>query len=331
VRGAPGNRCPYLDSFDYDSKAHRFTFPALLRSDDDVRLTLRGFYSAEGVACDPLVLHYQTSTEGLDPKYAARAKAAAKDPRFQKLLASMKEARARLNSGIETVQTIHLGMTKDAFNSIEAQTATFKWEGVDKAYADITGPMMSPGVFILGSDGVNCWLYSENEKGEKRLDQTAVAVTEQQVCLADPFDLAKRSVDEVLGEEGLVFGSNASLEGRPCYRVEKWEVSQDHFVSASQLQWWIDEDTFLPRQIVSYSGNWCQIVRFEYEDLNQGLPDKAFQAPAVPGGDAHPLFFNQEPAPGERRFLRINDGSNGRMSGRLGWHGPGGTTSSGMN
>ena len=133
-----------IPSFDYDPTAHRFTFPALLRSDDDVRLTLRGFYSAEGVACDPVVLHYQTATEGLDPKYAARAKEAAKDPRLQKLLTAMKEARVRLNSGVETVQTIHLGMTKDAFNSIEAQTATFKWEGGGKAYADITGPMSSP-------------------------------------------------------------------------------------------------------------------------------------------------------------------------------------------
>lgn len=35
--------------------------------------------------------------------------------------------------------------------------------------------------------------------------------------------------------------------------------------------------------------------------------------------------------PGERRFLQVCDGSNGRMSGRFGWHGPNGTTSSGMN
>jgi beta-lactamase regulating signal transducer with metallopeptidase domain len=320
-----------IPSFEYDAKAHRFTIPALLRRDDDVRLTLRGFFSAEGVPCDPVVLHYQTGTENLDPTYAARAKAAAKDPNLQKLLASMREARARLNSGIETVQTIQLGMAKEAFNSIEAKTATFKWEGTGKVYADITGPMMTAGAFILGSDGVDCWLYSENEKGEKRLDKTPIGVTDQQVYLADPFDLERRSVEEVLAEDGLVLGGDGTLEGRRCYRVQRWEVTQQHFVSATQTQWWIDQETLLPKQIVSYSGNWCQIVRFDYTDLNQRLPDGAFQPPATANADAHPLFFDKEPAPGERRFLRVNDGSGGRMSGRLGWQGPGGTTSSGLN
>jgi len=320
-----------IPSFDYDSNLHRFTFPAVLRSDDDVRLTLKGFYSSQGVASDPIVLHYQTGTEGLDPKFVARTKAASKDPRLEKLFTSMKQARLALTSGIETVQTIHLGMSKNAFNSIEAQTATFKWARTGKAYADITGPMMTPGVFILGSDGVNCWLYSENEKGEKRLDQTPVSVTEQQVSLADPFELTKRSVLEVLDAEGSILASDGSLEGHPCYRVQKWEVNQEPMISASQTQWWIDAETFLPKQMVNYSGNWCQVVRFDYKDLNQPLPEVAFQPPAAPTSDTHPLFFDKEPGSGEHRFLLINDGSGGRMSGRLGWHGPGGTTSSGLN
>jgi len=320
-----------IPGFDYDPTTHRFTIPALLRPDDDVRLTLNGFYSAEGMPCDPIVLHYQTGTENLDPKYQARVEAAAQDPRLQKLLGSMKQVRARLNSGIETVQTIFLGMGKEAFNSIEAKTATFKWQGTEKAYADITGPMSMAGAFILGSDGVNCWLYSENEKGEKRLDKTPVSVTDQRVSLVDPFGLEKRSVEEVLAADGLVLGSNASLEGRPCYRIESWEVTQQHFVSATQTQWWIDQQTLLPRQLVSYSGNWCQIVRFDYKDLNQPLPDSAFQPPAAAGSGAQPLFFKEEPGPGEQRFLIINDGSGGRMSGRLGWQGAGGRTSSGLN
>ncbi len=320
-----------IPSFEYDAAARRFTFPALLRPDDDVRLTLRGFYSAEGAACEPVVLHYQTTTESLDSKYMERAKAAAKDPKLQKLLASMKDARARLHSGIETVQTISLGMSKNAFNSITAETATFKWQGTDQVYADITGPMSMPGAFILGSDGQNCWLYSENENGEKRLDQTPAAKTAKQILLLDPFDLAERSVQEALENRALVCASNAKLEGRACYRIESWDVSQEHFVYANQTQWWIDEETFLPRQIVQYHPNGCQIVRFDCQALNQPLPDSAFQPPAAAGPDAHPLFFDKEPAPDEHRFLKIIDGSNGRMSGRLGWHGPGGTTSSGLN
>jgi beta-lactamase regulating signal transducer with metallopeptidase domain len=326
-----GEGANLIPSFDYDSAANRFTFPALLRPDDDVRLTLRGFYSAEGAACDPVVLHYQTGTESLDSRYMKRAEAASKDPKLEKLLASMKEARARLNSGIETVQTISLQMSKNSFNNIEAETATFKWEGADRVYADITGPMSMTKAFILGSDGQTCWLYSENEKGEKRLDQTPAAKTESEIFLVDPFDLAKRPVEEALGQRGLVGLSSARLEGRPCYRVETWDVSQDNFVYATQTQWWIDEETFLPKQIVQYHPNFCQIVRFDYKDLNERIADSAFEPPVAPGGDAHPLFFEKEPGPDERRFLRISDGSNGRMSGRLGWQGPNGTTSSGLN
>ena len=135
----------------------------------------------------------------------------------------------------------------------------------------------------------------------------------------------------MLKQGDLVLGSDATLEGRRCYRVEQWEVSLENFVSASQMQWWIDAETSLPRQMASYSGNWCQIVRFDYKDLNQPLPASAFKPPVAPGDDTHALFFDKEPAPGERRFLRISDGSDGRMSGRLGYHSSGGTTSSGMN
>jgi hypothetical protein len=42
-------------------------------------------------------------------------------------------------------------------------------------------------------------------------------------------------------------------------------------------------------------------------------------------------LFKRPPAPEEKRFFVIRDGASGRMSARLGWSGPGGTTSSGLN
>jgi beta-lactamase regulating signal transducer with metallopeptidase domain len=78
-----------IPSIDYNSALRRFTVPAMLPPDDDSRLTLLGFTSAEGVASDPLVLHYQTGNDNLDPAYAQRAKAAARDPALRTLLARM--------------------------------------------------------------------------------------------------------------------------------------------------------------------------------------------------------------------------------------------------
>jgi len=56
-----------------------------------------------------------------------------------------------------------------------------------------------------------------------------------------------------------------------------------------------------------------------------------FQPPSGPAANAKPVLFKQAPAPDDKRFLIIRDGSDGRMSGRLGWTSPGGTTSSGLN
>lgn len=320
-----------IPSIEYEANSNRFIVPVLLRPEDDSRLTLCGFYSAKGIAAEPVVLHYQSGSESLDAKSAARAKAAAQDPKLQQFLAQMKHAREQLTSGVETVQTIRLSLSKGSYNGIEAQTATFKWQGAEQVYADITGPMSMCRAFILGCDGRNCWLYSDDGDGKKRLDQTPVAVTKRGIALVDPFRLAERSVDEALGGRSLVWASDAQLEGRPCYRLEDWDVSQQGPAYATKTQWWIDQKTLLPNQIVQYHPYGCEVVRFDYQQLNEHLPDSAFQPPAGAEKSAQPLFFKDQPASGEHRFLSISDGSNGRMSGRLGWHGDGGTTSSGLN
>jgi hypothetical protein len=324
-----------VPSIDYNSALRRFTVPAVLPSEDDSRLTLLGFTSAEGVASDPLVLHYQTGSDNLDPAYLQRAKTAAQDPELRTLLARMKEARARSSSGVETVQTMNLGLaqSRTAFGTIEFQTAVFKWRGPDQVYADISGPMSVgfPTVFVLGSDGKVCWLYSENDKGEKRLDKTSAAYTQKQISIADPFGLVNSSVDDVLAEKALVLSSASELDGHPCYRIESWDAGEQPMVYGTKNQWWIDEKTLLPKQMVQYHPYGCDTVRFDYTDLNAALPDSAFAPPAGSSEHANPLFFTEDPKSGERRFLRISDGSDGRMSGRIGWNGPGGTTSSGMN
>ena len=42
-------------------------------------------------------------------------------------------------------------------------------------------------------------------------------------------------------------------------------------------------------------------------------------------------WFERKPGPDDKRFLTIQDGCDGQMSGRLGVRGPAGTTSSGLN
>jgi outer membrane lipoprotein-sorting protein len=291
-----------------------------------------GFCSAAGVPCDRIDLHYQVGDLKFGSNFLEMAAAAGNDPQFKKLVAMMKEARRRLKSGLETVQKIRLNPAKGTFRSIESEMTTFKWQEPDRVYADISDPMSFSGSrFLMGSDGQNCWLYSESDKDGTRLDKTPNRVTRTGTILADPFDLLKGSTDEELGPLLFTGWAKAQLDGRSCYLIEAWDVYESGFVSATRDQWWIDEETLIPKQLIQYSPFFVDILRFEYKDLNQPLPDRVFEPPVAPGAQTHSVFFTHEPQPGEQRFLFISDGSNGRRTAKLGWRRTnGGSTSSGF-
>jgi hypothetical protein len=146
-------------------------------------------------------------------------------------------------------------------------------------------------------------------------------------------------VAEAIAKGRLIYRGQEQFEGRVCHRVQSWMVRQSQNendrVFAAKLEWWIDAKTLLPAQVVENDQYGSETFRFRYEKLNQPLPDAAFQPPAMTGinagKDAFKLFKQETPAPDEKRFLTIEDGCEGRMSGRLGWSSPGGTTSSGLN
>ncbi|HTV63913.1 MAG TPA: protein kinase [Verrucomicrobiae bacterium] len=327
-----------IPSFDYDSASHTFTVPVLLPPDNETRLTLEGFKSADGVASEPVVISCQVGTNDYSSEQLNRIASAAKDPRLQELLSSMKTARAKLTSGVETVQSLSLfGQKESLDNEIMSHWATFKWQGTNQAYADISDAMGMGKAFILGTDGKTCWLYSENEHNERRLDSAPTAtVADIYTSVADPFGLTGRTVESAVAKERLVYEGQTQLEGRSCHRVQSWIVRQSQNepsgVSASKLEWWIDARTFLPLQVVQCSTFGNEIFRFHYDNLNQPLPEAAFQPPVQPGAELKSSdWFERKLGPDDTRFLTIKDGADGAMSGRFGVSGPGGTTSSGLN
>jgi type II secretory pathway pseudopilin PulG len=324
--------------FDYDPVAHRFTIPIVMPPDNDTKLILDGFYSTNGMASDPVVMRCQIGTNSYSGEQLNRVATAAKNPQLEQLLSSMKVARARLNSGIETVQGKTFYGDRGCFNWITASSATFRWQGTNQVYADIS-EIMNMRSFILGDDGKSCWLYADGQNG-CRLDSTpATLVADIQTPVADAFALSKLTVAEAIAKGRLVYKGRTQLDGRACHRVQSWVVHQpqnEHEpVYAAKLEWWIDAETLLPLLVVSDTLYGCETFTFHYDKINQPLPDTAFQPPAFNGinarQDTFQLFKKAALAPGEKRFLNIKDGSNGEMSGRIGWSGPDGTTSSGLN
>jgi tRNA A-37 threonylcarbamoyl transferase component Bud32/uncharacterized membrane protein YidH (DUF202 family) len=327
-----------IPSVDYDPSSHRFTVPVVLPPDNDTKLTLEGFTSADGVASDPIAIRCQIGTNSYSGEQLNLISTAAKDSRLEQLLSSMKASRARLHSGVETVQWTSFYCRGGSFRAISVHSALYQWQGTNQVYADISD-IMNLKAFILGSDGKTCWLYADDHNGRRLDSSPAALVADIYTPIADAFTLTTMTVAEAIAKGRLMYQGQTQLDGRTCHRVQSWMVRQPHNeydrVDASKLEWWIDAETLLPVQVVNNSQYARQTFRFHYEKLNEPLPDTAFQPPATTGTnarkDAFKLFEQKTPAPDEKRFLRIEDGSNGEMSGRIGRRTPGGTTSSGLN
>ena len=327
-----------IPAVQYDAAAHRFTLPILLPPDNDTKLKLDGFYSAAGVAIQPITIRCHIGTNSFSSTQQAQIAAAAQDPQLIQLLTAMKATRTGLKSGVETVQQTYYSNNKRALRSLDAQTATFKWQGTNQFYGDISVIMNMP-AFRLGCDGQDCWLYADDLK-EQRIDKCPVALmAEINTSVADPFDLTSLSVAEAIAQEHLVYRGQTSLEGHPCHRLESWDItlsrSESGLNSASKREWWIDDQTHLPVQMLESSLYGIQQLKVQYLSLNQPLPTSDFQPPAhlkpSQKTDGFKLYKTETPAPNEKRFIKVQDGINGRMSGRLGYQIGESTTSSGLN
>lgn len=324
-----------LPDFDYDPTAHRFTIPVILPPDNETKLTLHGFYSADGVAADPVIIRCEIGTNNYSDEQLRHFSKAAQDPRLKQLLTSMKTARAQYTSGIETVQTVSLNTEGPVYSMLSASQALFKWEGTNRFYEDISD-IMNIKAFILGTDGNACWMYGNQEKEGHRLDTCPAASVDIHMSVADPFNLTRRSVESAIAKGKLVYEGQSQLGGRLCYRVGTWYARQtghDVFsVQAGKFEWWIDAKTFLLLRLVQHRSGGEDTLTFDYQELNQPLPDSAFQPPIASGpGVVSDDWFNKKLGPGEIRFLTIKDGSSGTMSGRIGRQGPNGSTDAGLN
>jgi serine/threonine protein kinase/outer membrane lipoprotein-sorting protein len=335
-----GFEAPFIiPSFNRDASGRRLTLPLVLPPDNETKLILDGFFSAEDVDSDPIVLRCEIGTNNYSAQQEKEIETASKDPRLEQLLSSVKAARDGMNSGIETVQQIMLSsdfLGKGCYNGITAYSATFKWQRTNQVYADISD-IMNTKAFILGCDGSNCWLYSDDDNGGRRLLCSPVAeVKSIYTSVADPLDLTRQTVAWALANERLIYEGPAQVDGRACVAVDCWMVRQPKKqyepLFAMRSKWWIDSQTFLPVQLIQHTSGGEETYHFHFAKLNQPLPDAAFQPPVEPGANLPSADWYDKPlGPDEQRFFRVKDGSDGRMSGRIGRQGPNGSTDSGLN
>ena len=195
-------------------------------------------------------------------------------------------------------------------------------QGDQNFAANIDAIMRIP--FRVGSDGTTCWLVRRNELIEIPFEQ----IEQKELLFCDPFDaMGAADVDRLIRDRKLHYLGETVVRGRRCHLIRSYDI---RFVTADMItpmiQWSIDAETFLPTRV-----EMDDTLVTDYLDvrINEPIADEAFR-PEV-GADVR----KAEPEPLEqgytRRFLKVNDGTGGRMSVRWGMTGPKGRSSSGLN
>ena len=80
------------------------------------------------MASEPVVISRQIGTNNYFASQKDQVAAAAKDPQLEQLLSSMKAARERLTSGVETVQSLSFYGKEALDTQIRSSWAVFKWQ-----------------------------------------------------------------------------------------------------------------------------------------------------------------------------------------------------------
>jgi serine/threonine protein kinase len=327
---------------EYDASSYTFTFQASFPRATSPRIDLRGFRGTEGGEAEPATVNYEVGKSLYLPEQEARIAAAGASPKLRELLDSVRRNRLALKSLENTVRTVRTGPGRNAplgwSHDLQVNHARFGFQGDRQFYADISSMMefspstsIPPNIFRLGSDGRECWFFAslrhaEERKGDVRLFFCPFqAMKEQTVIVADPFPQERfSSVENAIQQLKLEYLGQTIHDGKIYHRVRSW-AGEVFMNSAYAIQdWLIDAQSLLPAALQN-SFERCEFV---YTHVNEPISTEMFQPRATPHIRREPYALEE----GYQYFyLRISDGSNGRMSGRWGQRGAKGDMNSGMN
>jgi len=313
----------------YDPAKYQFTIPVHLKPDQGQEIVVNnplipgdlagarasfpsyGFLSADHRLARRFVWRFHTGAE--TPAPAADlppTNAAPPGPPLLDLLTSMQQARGKITSIAEQVQTL-LATGGDEYH---VSGAFFKRQGNGQFYGDVSEPMLSCSVFRIGCDGLYWWW----QNGDSLVVCPAPDMEDVNACICDPFDLTSGTPAAAIAESALKYAGRTNLDGADCYCVATG-------TGDNPAQWWIDAGTLRPVEVRQDPLR----SRFFYDSVNTKLSEADFAVPKLDGVTPSP----PEPLGNgyTRRFVNLRDGSDGRMSVRWGMEGPGGRSSSGLN
>lgn len=323
-RGSFGAAMSLFGDVSYDTSRHEFRLPVAFPANWNGILQLRGFRGIHGRTAESRHVKFRTLREPLSAERRDALSKLSESEVLKTLLDSVKIRHQNIGSAKVTATSRMIHSNFDWGYSISRTEATFAKEN-KKFFGDISEIMPGSAVFQVGSDGEKCWFRFNDEI-------TVCPVTEisqRTVSIADGFGLLAGSND--ISRLKLEYAGKEERGGRTFHRVRGWsDIDSQYFTMTHHVghlkEWLIDADTLLVFRAVSGT---CMETEFNFELINKDIPDKIFQAPNGPN-----LVTKEAPPLDEgysRRFLKVSDGTNGRMSLRWGKVGEKGTSSSGLN
>ncbi|WP_165246819.1 M56 family metallopeptidase [Paludisphaera soli] len=299
-----GLQAPWLQGEPiYDPTTRRFALLLVFPPGWRGELRLEGFRSAEGVAAASIPLDYRQVDEQNSTAPALRV--GDPSPRLREVVERAREASRRVRSvSVRTRTTSRpLGARPSWSRTYQADGASFRKQG-GRFAGEIDG------LIRAGDDGTTCWALLPDQA----VAVPSGAIETKDVAVIDPFDAwGESTVEELIRDRRFQDDGEVDLDGRRCRVVSTWGVIGMAGVGAFIIigvdgaRWFLDAETYLPVRVDSPG---ARATEFFYESIDEPIPDEAFRPPAgVPrAADPGPI-----PEGFARRFLKVRDGSDGRL------------------
>ncbi len=322
----------------YDDENNEFLFPVVLPANWNGQIELGGLKSRNGIAVDPITIRYSTEDNLFSQEDLNRLMQPDALAKLRNVVDKVQLARRDLQSVSETVHAVTFGgngIRGRGFSRLEGNWSRFKMQGERQFYGDVSQIMGIP--FQIGSDGIQCWFFSHRPSDEGQMTPTLITceykdIQNKNLSFVEPLDFDVPNLDQVVKDRRLEYVGLERIDGTDCHLIRSLDVhklgSSDSIFLMVQ-HWWIDSDTFRPLQVTTDFSGGRTIKRFRYDSINRQLPMIEFQ----PTMTARTIQRKPDPLGDgyDVQFLKVGDGTNGRMSCRWGKTGKKGRSSSGLN
>ncbi len=284
-------RVGYLPFADYDPDSRTFTFTLVLPLDWSGHLEVRGLRSRRGIKAKPIRLEYSTGQTLFSDEQETLFAEARQHPMLRTVMENVGRARRQWTSVRETACLLLLNRDWEGrLTGLQSGGGVFKMQKPRHYYACATGLFDLP--VCVGSDGERCWSYRVNREQIEYTVWPVETLDGDDFAIGDPF-MARQAgyVGGFLHARDMRYVGETTLNGRPCHVLELWSIGDWHdgVKTFTIDRWWIDAEHWRPLRLEVDRSNKDRFAHsFQYDNVNEVIPDAEFRPPVLAGMSPSP-------------------------------------------